>query len=95
MASSSSDLSGVYFFVKTPTGKTFPLQLLRGFSINQVKHEMTGYEKIPINEMVLSLNGQVLKNTCTLSDYNIQEEDTLLLTRDRKAFCFIYLFVYV
>ena len=62
MASSSADfmmLTNVSFFVQCGE-KSYRLDLARGCSINQVKLEMTDYEKIPINEMVLSLNGQVL-----------------------------------
>ena len=92
MASSSVDISmlmNVSFFVRWGS-ESYRLNLARGCTVNQAKLELTDYVKMPIHEMVLTFEGKQLKNTRTLSDYNIQEEGSVLfLSRDRKAF-FIY-----
>ena len=85
-------LTNVSFFVQCGD-ESYRLDLARGCSVNKAKLELTDYvKKVPINEMVLTFEGKQLKNTRTLSDYNIQEGSVLFLSRDRKVF-FLYLFV--
>ena len=91
MASSSADftmLMNVSFSIRWGS-ESYRLDLARGCTVNQAKLELTDYVKMPIHEMVLTFEGKQLKNTLTLSDYNIQEWSVLFLSRDQKAF-FLY-----
>jgi ubiquitin len=59
-------------FVKTLTGKTITLEVKSSNMINNIKAKIQDKEDIPPNQ-------QWLKNSHTLSDYNIQKESTLHL----------------
>lgn len=72
-------------FVTVPTGSTITLEVKPSDSIKTVKAKIQ--DKIDIHQGVLRLifSNKLLKDDLTLSDYNIEEESTLLLTVNLRA----------
>jgi hypothetical protein len=66
-------------FIKTLTGKTIPLEVEPSNTIAELKQKIRDSEYIPSESCRLYFASQVLEDSPTLADYNIQTESTIYL----------------
>ena len=73
------DEEGMQIFVKTPTGKTITLDVEASDLIATIKTLVKNKEGIPKVQQRLLFMDQQLEDSCTLSDYNILQNNILTL----------------
>ena len=77
---------GMGIFVKPAEGNIFPLEVEPSDPIKSVMVNIQQKEGIPVHQKRLTFAGNRLENKFTLSDYNVQEEDTLQLIQLVRIF---------
>ena len=70
-------LLSIQIFVKTNSGSTIPLTVETCYSIENVKAVIRSKEGTPPEQQRLLFDGKALKDECTLSEYNVQNNSTL------------------
>ena len=71
--------------VKMPNGKKISFDIEPSESVENVKMKICEEEGIPAEQQRLSFGGKDLKDGCTLSDYNIENDSEIALLASRKA----------
>ena len=72
--------TGMYVFVKTPTGKTLTLSVEPTFTAADVASAIQVAEGIPSSEQRLTFAGKMIDQGRTLADYGVESESTLFLS---------------
>ncbi|GEM_PF-4734824 len=73
----SSNLFGMKININTANYGILKLEVEGGNTILEVKQKISDQIDIPINRQILTFNNDVLEDSKTISDYNIQKESTL------------------
>ena len=80
----------IQIFLKTSTDKTIELEVVEGTTISYVKTQLHNRERVHPCQQFLDFNGIRLDDdTKSLSDYNIQDKDTINLFISKASFVFI------
>ena len=66
-------------FIRTPSGSAIPLEVESTDTIKSLKEKINDKEGIPINKQRFIFSGKVIKDGCTLQDYNIPNDGTVHL----------------
>lgn len=74
-------------YVKTPTKGNISLVVQAFDNIKSVKVQVEGKEGTPSHQQHLTYAGNILKDECTVSDYNIQKYSTLYLQSNCSKHC--------
>ena len=72
-------LKSIMIFVKTLTRETITLEVEASDTIETVKSKIEEQEDIQLDVHRLVFHGKQIEDGCTLSDYNVQNKDTLYL----------------
>ena len=72
--------TGMQIFVRTVTGKTITLEVEASDTIKNIKSTIQNSEGIPLDQQTLKFAGKHLEDNCTVTDYNINKNDTLDLS---------------
>lgn len=72
-------IEAMQIFVKTPTGKNIALDVEPTDLVESIKAKIEEKESFPPNEQCLIFEGKQLEEGRTLSDYNIQNDETIHL----------------
>jgi len=67
------------FFVKTLTGKSIVVEQLAGMTVKDVKEKIAATEQIPVDQQRLIFHGKNLEDDHKLSDYAVQNGNTIHL----------------
>jgi len=74
--------NSVRIHVNTRSGRMITLEVMLKDTIETVKKKILEEEGIPVECQCLYYADKEIRDSCTLNDYNIQRESTLVLTRE-------------